>query len=1071
MLAGISITSNAQTLLYQWAFTNVSNTATTAAPTFAISPGTGNLIIQTCGGGPLVQTTTYFTNANSGPGSGPGINAAGALSANGSANRSGGTSVVAIATNLNLGNLSKFTVTFWVRSDPADGGTATLPRFVQFGASPTYDAGGKGSGNINGIGTSLNTANSLEAVQNGVAGTGGALNNVLSVTNTFPSGFPQDDTTWVFEALTYDGTLTTSNFTTWIGSTGISVTSDAGPQPANFGLVNFTTNATVEIGGDNSSSAPRSITTGLISDVRFYSGICSSNVLEQIRQFQVPSLIPPNPLPPTVVVQPGSGSTFVKGSRTFSVVADGNPATFTYLWRSNGVAIGGATNSSVTLTNIQLSANGATFVCSVTNIVGGTNSLPATITVLTPTPGSYAQAMMTNNPYSFWLVNEPSNSTPVTISDYANGNDGQAATPSGSLFLSGVSSPGYPGFPANNTSIETVQGRASQLNTPALPLYTDSGMTICGWVYTPTTGTSGDGLIFNLPSDTSSGYGLVFGSGNELDYQWGNGAASSPSGLIIPSAEWTFVALVISTNLTQQDITNSITSDTNATLYVGSPSGGFTSKTYSTAFTGDTFINNNSSVAPLVLGRTTISASENGAWYATSTVQFNDVAVLYSALSSQTISNIYTVSVPPPQNDTWVGNISSDWDAIYEPGTTNWTSGGVPVAFSSGDFVLFDDTADTGSANVVGNLSPGSVTVSNNMLPYVIGGDSISGNATLTKQGTNVLTLSSPNTYSGLTTVANGTLLVNYSISSGVNIIGGTLGGDYGTIGGEVTNMSGGTLAPGATIGSAGVALSMSGDLTLLSGSANIFLVSKDNNNNDNVNVSGTVTYGGRLTILTNVTDTIPLALGDSYTLFSAGAYTGNFSSIQPPPGPGLAWSNDSVNLGQFDVVAASAVTVPVAGFNGAPTNIFVTQSVLFTDASTPTDGSITNWVWNFGDGTSVTNASGVSVNHSYAVAGTYTVSLIVTSAGGSGTNTQSGYMVKPKPAISKTALSGGSLALGGTNGPAGVQYRILSSTNVALPLINWIPVWTNVVAPDGSYGYTNSALTNKASFFLLVSP
>jgi hypothetical protein len=50
-------------------------------------------------------------------------------------------------------------------------------------------------------------------------------------------------------------------------------------------------------------------------------------------------------------------------------------------------------------------------------------------------------------------------------------------------------------------------------------------------------------------------------------------------------------------------------------------------------------------------------------------------------------------------------------------------------------------------------------------------------------------------------------------------------------------------------------------------------------------------------------------------------------------------------------------------------------------------------------------------------------------------------------------------------------QYRILTSTNVALPLASWTPVATNTFAPDGSYSYTQSFLTNAASFFLLVTP
>jgi hypothetical protein len=59
---------------------------------------------------------------------------------------------------------------------------------------------------------------------------------------------------------------------------------------------------------------------------------------------------------------------------------------------------------------------------------------------------------------------------------------------------------------------------------------------------------------------------------------------------------------------------------------------------------------------------------------------------------------------------------------------------------------------------------------------------------------------------------------------------------------------------------------------------------------------------------------------------------------------------------------------------------------------------------------------------------------------------------------------------LSGTNCPIGVPYRILNSTNVALPLANWQPVFTNTFLNDGSFAYTNS-ITNTAGFFQLVSP
>jgi PKD repeat protein len=183
--------------------------------------------------------------------------------------------------------------------------------------------------------------------------------------------------------------------------------------------------------------------------------------------------------------------------------------------------------------------------------------------------------------------------------------------------------------------------------------------------------------------------------------------------------------------------------------------------------------------------------------------------------------------------------------------------------------------------------------------------------------------------------------------------------------------------------------------------------------------------------------------------------------------GAGGSSTNTQVN---YIVVSNSIPAAPVAGFSGTPTNIFVTQSVVFTNNST---GSITNWVWSFGDGHSVTNISNVSVTNAYAATGTNTVILIVSGLGGSSTNTRVNYIVvKPRPVFASTNLSpGGGLGFSGSNGPAGQQYRILTSTNVTLPLANWTPIYTNVFAPDGSYGYTNSTLTGSQGYLLLVSP
>jgi PKD repeat protein len=166
---------------------------------------------------------------------------------------------------------------------------------------------------------------------------------------------------------------------------------------------------------------------------------------------------------------------------------------------------------------------------------------------------------------------------------------------------------------------------------------------------------------------------------------------------------------------------------------------------------------------------------------------------------------------------------------------------------------------------------------------------------------------------------------------------------------------------------------------------------------------------------------------------------------------------------------APAAGSAPVAGFSGSPTTGFAPLRVAFSDSST---GSITKWIWEFGDGQSVTNTTSASVNHTYTAAGNYTVSLTVSGSGGTNTKTQTGYVVVSQtPQLGSVILSGGNVVLAGASGPPGLPYRILTSTNVALPLSSWTPVYTNTFSSNGSLGYTNSATTGGAAFFLLVSP
>jgi PKD repeat protein len=221
---------------------------------------------------------------------------------------------------------------------------------------------------------------------------------------------------------------------------------------------------------------------------------------------------------------------------------------------------------------------------------------------------------------------------------------------------------------------------------------------------------------------------------------------------------------------------------------------------------------------------------------------------------------------------------------------------------------------------------------------------------------------------------------------------------------------------------------------------------------NDSYDTSGPNDMNNVLTLEANYVHLTP-------TVTANGLLTISFAGI----------ANGRGNLNGLQLSGPGATVLPpVACFTATPANVFATQLVAFTDTSS---GNITNWVWNFGDGSSVTNVSG-STTHAYAAAGAYTVSLTANGPGGANTtNGVAAVTVYGQPTLGSAVLSAGSMTFSGTGGIPGAQYRILTSTDVALPLASWTPVATGTFASDGSYSYTQSFLTNAASFFLLVTP
>jgi len=93
--------------------------------------------------------------------------------------------------------------------------------------------------------------------------------------------------------------------------------------------------------------------------------------------------------------------------------------------------------------------------------------------------------------------------------------------------------------------------------------------------------------------------------------------------------------------------------------------------------------------------------------------------------------------------------------------------------------------------------------------------------------------------------------------------------------------------------------------------------------------------------------------------------------------------------------ISATAVVNPIPSANFAATNICVGNATSFTDASSVSSGTIATWSWNFGDGSS---SSQQNPSHTYSTAGTYSVTLTITTVSGCTNTVTNSVIVNPLP-------------------------------------------------------------------------
>ena len=191
---------------------------------------------------------------------------------------------------------------------------------------------------------------------------------------------------------------------------------------------------------------------------------------------------------------------------------------------------------------------------------------------------------------------------------------------------------------------------------------------------------------------------------------------------------------------------------------------------------------------------------------------------------------------------------------------------GIGSIEGAGTFCLCGSALTVGSLNFDTTVA-GPITDGNPALGQIGG--------TLTKVGAGRLALDGTNTYTGLTTVADGILSAHGSVAGDAVVKSGATLAGTGVLG-HTTVESGGHLAPGDSPGT--IAL---GGLTLQSGSFLDFEIGPTAS--DRVNVNGNLSLGG--TLIVSLLDAFIPANGQSFPLFGGAiaSVTGAFESVQAP--------------------------------------------------------------------------------------------------------------------------------------------------------------------------------------------